>query len=102
MERLARINLYPCGIRLLGDVGIRDSEFRVRGTMRAFGARGQSPSPAANADGSLPSPRARSAWRGGVGGGGCFSVLNISMGTRCTTPHPRPLPAAARGEGRRA
>jgi hypothetical protein len=50
----------------------------------------------------LPSPRARSAWRGGVGGGGCLSVLNINMGTRGDTPHPRPLPAATPGEGRRS
>src|SRR5258707_11859952 len=56
----------------------------------------------------LPSPRARSAWRGPrraklaleVGGGGCFSVL-ISMGTRGGTPHPRPLPTAARVGGER-
>jgi len=50
----------------------------------------------------LPSLRARSAWWGGVGGGGCFRIFDASMRARIcgATPHPRPLPAATRGEGR--
>jgi hypothetical protein len=46
----------------------------------------------------LPSSRARSAWRGGVGG--CFGIL-IGRRTRGETPHPQPLPTASRREGRK-
>ena len=61
---------------------------------------------AASLDGKLPvlpSPRARVAWRGGVGGGGRFDkfAARLRARVRGDTPHPRPLPAAARGEGRR-
>src|SRR5882724_9801667 len=48
----------------------------------------------------LPSSRARSAWRGGDGGGGCFRKL-ISRRIRGRTPHPQPLPTASRREGRK-
>ncbi len=62
----------------------------------------------------LPSPRARSAWRGGVGGGGQLSLeveRNLTFSGRfpqhirsacaCRSAHPRPLPAGSRREGRR-
>jgi hypothetical protein len=52
----------------------------------------------------LPSPRPPKplgGWWGGVGGGGCFRILNISMGTGGATPHPRPLPAARCARGGR-
>jgi hypothetical protein len=45
----------------------------------------------------LSSPRARSAWWGGVGGGGCFGKFAGSL-TRGTTPTP-PRNAQARIEG---
>ena len=46
----------------------------------------------------LPSLHARSAWWGGVGGGG--SISRKRRFRDCgAAPHPRPLPAAARGEG---
>ena len=50
--------------------------------------------------GALPSPRAHRAWWGGVGGGGWRGVHRGS-GSCGWTPHPRPLPTASRGEGRR-
>jgi len=40
----------------------------------------------------FPSPHSCNEWRGGVRGGGRFLFPS-------TTPHPRPLPAASRGEG---
>jgi hypothetical protein len=49
----------------------------------------------------LPSPRARSAWRGGVGGGGCLRSLAASIRASRETPHPRSLPAASGREGSR-
>src|SRR5258708_3518258 len=48
----------------------------------------------------LPSLHARSAWRGGVWGGGRFGIL-IGRRTCGDTPHPRPLPTASRREGGR-
>src|ERR1700683_3254866 len=42
-----------------------------------------------------PPTRARNAWRGGVGGGGCFSGLTKSL-TRGDTPTPDPSPQRAR------
>jgi hypothetical protein len=58
---------------------------------------------------SAPSSRERSEWWGrderssllGVGGGGCFRKPTC-LGECGAAPHPRPLPAAARGEGSRA
>jgi hypothetical protein len=48
-----------------------------------------------------PPTRARSAWRGGVGGGGCLSGLTKSL-TRGDTPAPDPSPQRARARrGRR-
>ena len=48
----------------------------------------------------LPSPRARSAWRGGVGGGGSPARSTDSDFAEAP-PTPRPLPAASRREGRK-
>ena len=53
----------------------------------------------------LPSPRARSAWRGGVGGGGCKRTDNESppprLASRCAQCSTT-LPTASRGEGKAA
>jgi hypothetical protein len=46
----------------------------------------------------LPSLRARSAWRGGVGGGGCFGIL-VVRGTRGEIPTPNPSPPLRGGRG---
>jgi hypothetical protein len=46
-------------------------------------------------------PSTRScAWRGGVGGGGSIRLL-LWQRVCGAAPHPRPLPAASRGEGER-
>jgi hypothetical protein len=46
----------------------------------------------------LPSLRARSAWRGGVGGGAYFGIL-IGRRTRGETPTPNPSPPLRGGRG---
>src|SRR5882757_4130034 len=74
-----------------------DARVRCRGARSAAGYASANPPDELLL---LPSLRARSAWRGGVGGGGRFGIL-IGRRTRGATPHPQPLPTASRREGRK-